>query len=161
MNIARVVRDASTIFSSHLQLQQNLLPVTGVLQRSIKTSVYQSQCGYTIFKKCCLSHWTFPPLDNTRHDIGDTVFRGESLGGEGGNQLECWNKHLIGCRVSGWEKGGERPCHHGDKATDGHTCLSCGYRFCRERVRSLGGSHICPALWGSMWWCTHLSAEVE
>lgn len=38
-------------------------------------------------------------------------------------------------------------------------CLSCGYRFCRERGKSLGGNHICPAPWGSTWWCTRLSAE--
>lgn len=80
MNIVGLVRDASTIFSSHLQLQQNLLPVMGVLQRSIKTSIYQSQCSYTIFKKCCLNHWTFSPSDTARHDLGDTVLRGESLG---------------------------------------------------------------------------------
>lgn len=50
MDIVGVVRDASAILSSHLELQQNLFPVSGVLQRSIKTLVYQSHCSYTIFK---------------------------------------------------------------------------------------------------------------
>lgn len=88
MDIVGVVRDASAILSSHLELQQNLFPVTGVLQRSIKTTVYQSQCSYTIFKKCCLNHWTFPPSDTVRHDLGDAVLRGEILGGKSSGMLE-------------------------------------------------------------------------
>lgn len=159
MNIVGLVRNASTIFSSHLQLQQNLLPVMGVLQRSIKTSIYQSQCSYTIFKKCCLNHWTFPPSDTTRHDLGDTVLREESLGK---NQLECWNKHLIGCTVCGWEKwrilGGD--VQSGLKATDG-TRVSAVVIGSTGRGRGVwavvifaqrcgvvrGGVHVCLLKW--------------
>lgn len=102
MDIVGVVRDASAILSSHLELQQNLLPVTGVLQQSIKTSVYQSQCSYTIFKKCCLNHWTFSPSEHRKAWLRWRGPRGERSWGK--NQLECWNEHLVGCRVCGWEK---------------------------------------------------------
>lgn len=86
MDIVGVIRDARAIMSSHLQ--QNLFPLTGVLQRSIETSVYQSQCSYTTFKKCCLNHWTFPPSDTVSRDLGDAVPGGEILGEKLAGMLE-------------------------------------------------------------------------
>lgn len=63
MNIA----GASAISPAHL-------PLTGVLQRSIKTSVYQRQCRYTILFVCFkvplekLVRFPFPFLGGTRRE---------------------------------------------------------------------------------------------